>query len=152
MRLRPRQRDGFVKRSDVADVMIAGTDQQYLILIGQQRCKRDRGSAVALHWFEDDARASSRHSAELRLLRLVGDNDGRGKGIAKPLERLLEQVSLADQRDEMLGPFRRRQGPQPGPRTARQNDRTDRPSPLGFAHDHLHADNGRRTPAFTISL
>ncbi len=151
-RLWPCQRDRFMEGGDVADVMIAGTNQQNFVLVGQHCRQRDCGGTIALHRLEQDTRSCPRYGTKLRLLCLVGDDDRRREGVAEPFERLLEQVLLADQRKKMLRPLRGGQGPQPSPGAAGQYDWTDRPSPFDFAHGGLHAENNRRTPAFTISL
>src|SRR5688572_327577 len=106
LRLWPCQRDRFMEGGDVADVMIAGTNQQNFVLVRQHCRQRDCGGTIALHRLEQDTRSCPRYGTKLRLLCLLGDDDWRREGVAEPFERLLEQVLLADQRKKMLRPLR----------------------------------------------
>ena len=91
--------------------MVAGANQQQFLLFRQDRGQCDRRSAIALHRLEDDARVAADERAKFLLLRPVGDDDWGAKRIAEPLQRQLEKASISQQRQQMLGPFGRRQRP-----------------------------------------
>ena len=61
LRLRARQCYCFVKGRDITDVVIAGADQQYFVLVGKHSRQCNRGCAVTLHRFKNDTRSGARH-------------------------------------------------------------------------------------------
>ena len=149
---RSRRLDRGVERGDIGNMMIARADQQQFVGIRRRRRQPDRRRAVALDRLEQQPRAIGRQRPQIRFLRTVGDDHRGGKASAEPRQRRLEQALCAEQRQQMLGPRRRRQRPQPRSRPARQDYWADQPPHLISVHPSPMRENEAIAPAFTIYL
>ena len=105
---------GLAECARVGNVMVAGADQQNAAFRRAQRGERDCGRGVAAHRFGDNRKLAAALLAHQRHVRLARHHHRRREliGIGHPVERLLEQRPLAQQRQEGFRPGRARAWPE----------------------------------------
>ena len=105
---------GLAECARVGNVMVAGADQQDASLRCAQRGQRDRGRGVAAYRFGDNRKLSAALLAHQRHVWLARHHHRRREliGICHPVERLLEQRPLSQQRQEGFGPGKARARPE----------------------------------------
>ncbi len=147
--------DGGGEGLDNRDRMIRGEQQQQRlgVALGQaQRGGAGRRSGVAADRLEQHRPGCHRDLAQLfgddEPVLFVGDDERRREAlrIGDPPHRLLQQTLAAEQAQELLRVERTRHRPQPGARTAGQNDRVDHANPSNRRRGA--ADSGSRHTRF----
>jgi hypothetical protein len=100
----PRNPDSGLEGRDIANMMIAGADQQKLFIISPGGSQGDGSGTVALARLQDNCGNFVHQIAQVSFLSAVGDNEGGSEMLSETGEGLLEQAALAQQRKQVFRP------------------------------------------------